>query len=764
MIRTLLQRLKYPSLTFLLSTVILFYFFHTILLAPNDYMFTAHGDGAMNYYSYMFQATYESGDFWNFKGMNYPYYEHVVYTGAHPLQAFVVNKLGLAEYGVGILNLMMLLSYPIASVFLFLILRHYKVSILWSIVAALMITYLTPQLGRMTGHFALSYVFAIPAMWWLLLKCRHGHGPLWAIISFLYLFVFFMTHPYLGMILVMFCLLFWTVAYLYNRSSWKTSAGFIAMQVVLPIVLFRILMFITDTHVDRIDEPAGFFQLHAGWSSILAAHHGPMSFLPRAIHMNMLTWESWAYLGLSTILFFVYAVTYLFSKRKKLPLNRIFRHELFMFFIAAYAILIFSFCFPFKLSFMRWMADSFGPLKQFRVLGRFTWIFYYVFTTGIIVALYQIYLAEKKRTLIVLFFFGGMAFSFMETHQATKEVANVISAQHNSFKHEHLDPDMQDLVRYVQVNEYDAFIFLPFFHLSSENIMIIGEEQASFDAYMLSYHTELPMMNCLASRMSQSESVRFNNFFGREFVEKELTYDLPVNDKIALITNQDFLNHNELRMTYTQKVAYQNETFTVYLFDREAWNTNYYFDEVKEKRNLSSYKLTEEWWSSDPEVWFVYESWDGMLTESFKGRGALQGIKKGHELIWEADADDLMPGEYEVSYWYNHGIDRADLMTITELYYKDKDEPEWVDDYEFKEGNEIVGQWMRAEMNFIIDENVDSVKVFLLGNNSRKPFAVDELLVRRTDGPDLFSKSIIGSEKYIIYNNFWLRENSFKPK
>ncbi|MBD3636207.1 MAG: hypothetical protein HUJ25_02605 [Crocinitomicaceae bacterium] len=761
--RNIFLRAKYPGLTFLLSFAVLFYFFHTVLLAPNDYLFAPGGDGIKNYYTYLFHAKHDT-EFWNFTGMNYPYYEHIVYTDAHPLLSYVIKFLGLQQFGIGILNFLMLLSYPVASVFLYLILRHYKVSVVWAVAAAIAITYLSPQLGRLMGHFSLAYAFAIPGMWWLLLKCRHGNSQLWAIISFLYLSCFFMTHPYLGMILVMLCLLFWFIAYLYNRSSWKTSAGFVAMQVVLPLVIFRVMVFITDTHVNRIDDPSGFFLLYGNWKSVLVPHSGPLSGLGPAMGLEMPAWESWAYVGFASILFFLYSLGYLIYDRKALPVKLIFKHELFMFFIAAFAMLLFSFCFPFKYEWMRWITDYVGTLKQFRALGRFAWIFYYVFTLGSIVTLFHIYKREGKRTLIATFFFVGVAFTLIEGHEDIGDVQEKITAQHNSFKEEHLSKDMKELVQYVEENDYDAFIFLPFFHYSSESIMILGEDQSVFDAYMLSYHSGLPMMNCMASRLSLTESIKFNNLFSPAFMEKEIVYDLPTNHKIALITNQDPLNDNETRMVSVHTKEFGNETYTLYPFDTEAWNNPSSYQEVLRKRDSARHKITENWKSSDPNVWFYYNSWNDKLSEGLKGKGGYNSTKRGFDLIWESSTENMDTGKYEVSFWFNHALDRADLLTITELYYKDDQHPGWVDTYELKESNVVLRQWLRAEMEFTVNQNVDSVKVFVLGNESRKPYAVDELLVRKATGADLFSTGKIGGQEYIIYNNFWLKDDAFRNK
>ena len=759
-----LNRAKYPGLVFAISFLVLSFFFHEVLFAPNAYVFTASGDGIMNYYSFMYHTAYELNDFWNFHGMNYPYSEHVIYTGAHPVHSYVIGLLGLESYGVGILNLMMLISFPIASVFLYSVMRHYKVSIIWSIVAAVTITYFSPHIARLSGHLALTYAFAIPAMWWFLIKCRHGNGKLWGIVSFIYMMFFFMTHPYLGMILASMCALFWLITYFYNRSSWRDSAAFFSLQVVLPIVIFRAFIFFTDTHYGRIDEPSGFFAVYGSWQSVFAAHHGPIADFWEAKELEYKSWETWAYVGVSTMLFFVYILGYFFVRRKELPVKRIFSHELFILLIVGYITLIFSFCFPFKYDWARWITDYFGTLKQFRVLGRFAWIFFYVFTTGTVITLCHIYKHEGKRTLIAAFFFMGMAFMFVEQYEELTITSNTISTAKNTFKEENLSADFQALNQHLQENEYDAFIFLPFFHYSSENMMIIGEEQAQFDAYMLSYHSKLPMMNCLASRLSQPESIKFNNLFSVKYMEKEIIYDIPEKHKIALITNQDPLSEDEQRMVNTQEVEFRNNSFTLYSFDRNKWNTSEHFDQVKELQDSAKYKLSPEWSSTEPNVWFAYESWDEKSRDGMKGKGAFHGVKMYYDQLWVMPGDQFENGDYEMSFWYNHAIDRADLACFVEIQYKSDRGLEWADTDDLKESNEIVGQWLRGELNFTITEDVDTVKLFMAGNQSRKPYIVDELLVRKVDDPPLLSKGKLGGKEYIIYNNYWLWTKSFQPK
>ena len=758
----ILKRIKFPALTFLIALLVLFYYFHEALLHPNDYLFASGGDGIKNYYTYLFHAQYDSS-FWNFGGMNYPYYEHIVYTDAHPLLSWVIGKLGLAHYGIGILNLLMLLSYPICAVFLYLILRYYKISLLWAIAAAIAITFMSPQLFRLSGHFALSYTFAIPAMWWILIQCRQGNAGLWSIVSFAYIMLFFFTHPYLGAILALFCAVFWLIVYLYNRGEWKNSIGFTTVQLILPFLLFRLIIFATDTHVNRMDTPGGFFHFYGAWSSIIAAPHGPINEVMNAIGVRFKSWESIAYVGLSTLVFFLFIMGYVIYNRKVLPVKTLLRHQLMKFVIAAYILLIFSFCFPFKLEWFQWIPDYFGPLKQFRVLGRFAWIFFYVITVAVVVGLYHIYKHSGKRFAIMILFFLGISFYFVESYNPLKLTATNISTHPNTFKSKHLSNTTVEVVEHLEAEKYDAFLLLPFTHMSSENMMLLGEEQASFDAFMLSYHTGLPMLNSVSSRMSQTEAIKFNNLFSPEFIEKELLSDIPENQKVALIINDDYLSPEELRMVYVHHGAssLENERFTVFEFDRKKWNNPFYYEEVLAKSRSANYQLSERWRSSKPETWFVYKSWDDQKGDALKGPGSYGAIKMDYDLLVELDADTLEKTEYTVSFWYNHYIDRADISSIVEMSYNNDEKSGWVDRFDIKQSTHIVGHWMLVEMKFAVTDSTDKIKLFITGNRSKQPYRVDELLIRKADGAALFSKGKIGGQEYLIYNNYWIKNGSF---
>jgi hypothetical protein len=555
---------KFLWLTFGVAFFVLFYFYYEVILAPNSYLFSAAGDGIKNYYTYLYHAKFDT-DFHHFSGMNYPFYEHVVYTDAHPLFSHLIGKLGLVNYGIGILNLFMLFSYPIASVFIFKIFRHYKVRNWWALAAAVAITFLTPQIFRLTGHFAMSYVFAIPIMWWLLIKSYTTNKWIWSGVISVYMLAFFFTHPYLGIILAFFSIVFWLVNMLKSRKEILPGLAKILIQTVIPLVLFQGYISMTDVHVDRLSNPAGFFHYYANWNSLIIPHHGPIYEITSAFSLSNGTWEAWSYVGFPTLIFTFVIALQLFRTRKEFHLKKFLKKELSLFLIAAYLILLFSFCFPLRFGWLRWVADLFGPLKQFRVLGRFTWIFFYVFTVACVVGIHRLYEKRKNEDYTILFF-AGIIFFVLEFAPAHY---NHMQLSENKFLPEKVDKNMAEVIDYVNEADYDAILFLPFEHMSSENIMLLGAHRANYDAFILSFHTHTPLVNSISSRMSFSEAKKVSNYFSPPFVEKELTYDFPEGDRIVVVKNKDLLKPSELVMIWESEQVFSNEEFVVFDFDQK---------------------------------------------------------------------------------------------------------------------------------------------------------------------------------------------------
>jgi len=530
----------------------------------------------------------------------------------------------------------------------------------------------------------------------------------------------------------------------------------------VPFIVFQVLILMTDTHLDRLGTPAGFFDYYANWKSIFVAHHGPMSYLTVFFDINIGNWESWNYVGLSTAIFFGTILIYLAKNRKTVEFKKYYRNELVLFFFSAYFILMFSFCFPLKYDFLRGLVDYMGPLKQFRVLGRFAWIFFYVFTVFSIIGFYRIMLKRGSLMRTKILFYGCLGFYFVEFFPAHLGTSTVVSSSPNMFKKEALKPDYAELIDFMEVGKYDAFIFLPFTHLSSENLMLIGTEQGNFDSFILSYHSGKPMFNAIASRMSMSETILMNNFFSREFVEKDLVYLLDSNAKILVVKNNEAVKSDELRLIYSSKKVFENETFKAFDFDGDKWNSSFYFDEIKLADKSAIYDVGQGWKSDTTNVWFYYESFNDKVGENLSGGGALHDLKNGYNNILELNKSQLDTGLYTISFWYYLGVDRADVTAVVEQVFNDGKESFWADTYAVNQSTIIVENWCFVTMDFAFQSDMEKINILITGNGNKQPFYVDEILVLKQNGRALFAHQQKNGTEYLIYNNYWLRSDSFQ--
>jgi hypothetical protein len=147
--------------------------------------------------------------------------------------------------------------------------------------------------------------------------------------------------------------------------------------------------------------------------------------------------------------------------------------------------------------------------------------------------------------------------------------------------------------------------------------------------------------------------------------------------------------------------------------------------------------------------------------EIFGGTGALKDIKKGWNTILELDKSEIEPGNYVMRYWYHILADAPDGLAILEEQYS-ADSVLWVSEFDIKQSTVIVADWCLVEMEFTLSPEMQDFKVFITGNSSQKPFIVDELLIQKQNDSPLFRRANKDGIDYVIYNNYWLRADSFK--
>ena len=393
-----------PALLVVATFIALLGFHGELLMVPNQKAVSISGDAIKNYFTTTWHAKHDSS-LSRFEGMNYPIGEQVTFPDAQPalsgsLQLLRKAGLDFTDYTVGIMHYAMLLSALLAVLASFLLLRWYQVDHWAAAILAVGILWLCPQWERFGGHFSLMYIHAIPVSWYLLERFRHSLHWKWVILHFLHIAVLLGLHLYYFFIIGVFMagyLLFYTLVHLKQKSTkrlWVFSLGNI-LSIILPLLLFQIWMSATDIGETRIDTPYGLKIYRSNLIAITypmyAARSEALAGLPIPTNWN---WEGYGYAGVAVLLtaiggFVSYGTRIVVARIRKVKRTLSARQQEYIVLVgtALFALMISS-ALPFRLlpnELLEWL----GPIKQFRSMGRATWVYYFVLSTFISVWVYR---------------------------------------------------------------------------------------------------------------------------------------------------------------------------------------------------------------------------------------------------------------------------------------------------------------------------------------------------------------------------------------
>ncbi|MCH2223187.1 MAG: hypothetical protein MK066_00365 [Crocinitomicaceae bacterium] len=737
-------------LVFIFASIVICFLFYPLIFEANQYTFSQTGDGIKNYYTFMQHATNDSS-FWTFESMNYPYTENIVFTDAQPILSYIIRFFGLGSYSIGIMHFLMIFSIVFAALFLFKILRYYDVPVVWSALYSLGIALLSPQLVRFTGHFSLSYVCAIPIIWYLIIRLQKTGTTRSILTASISIFILFFIHPYLGLICSLFSLAYFFILFIKNAGSRKTNALLLFILGLLPIICFQLLITLTDSHVDRQSNEHMFYEYYASFSSILAPIKGPMTGFNKYFNLEGVSWETRVYLGTGSILLFLTTVFWIVFQPKKIKENiQLLNPQLWTTLIAAFLILLFSFCIPMKYNGFRWITEIAPSLTQFRVLGRFAWLFYYVFAVIGVIYIHRIYLHSKFKHLFFLVFSVATLFTFIEGYYNTVHTANT-PEKNNPFLDRNIDVSTKEVIN--ELKKYDAFIFLPFTHLSSEKIFMKGSESSLLHSFVISQKSKKPMINTTSSRVSLSEAKKVQSLFGPSYCKKEFISDLPKKDSILIIHDRSELPSDQQELINFCEKVFENTKYVGYLL-----NTQHVYNPKKRKSILTRRNAPNVWMPDSSNAIYQYDDFDTSSKTGFLSDGVLKGTKTMYNIIKRFEKEAFPPGNYELSFWYNLSIDRPDVLAVVETRGADN-EVQWSSSSP-RYSTHFIDNWAFTAIPFTYTNEMDGFLFMFTGNNSNRPYELDHLLIRNTDTGDLYKTVKDGpGNTYVVYNNRYLRLN-----
>ncbi|NOZ35304.1 MAG: hypothetical protein GXO80_08400 [Chlorobi bacterium] len=753
------------------------FYYGKILKSPNSYLFNPKGDGIKNYYTYAYHNANDTSII-NFEGLNYPYGEHFLYTDCHPAFTVVIKLLSptfpkLITYQIGIINFLMIFSLLITAVLVWYILVKYKVNPVYAVLPAFGIMIMQPQLFRMLGHLALSYSFFIPLTWLLLLKYLESKQKLlWSIIISFYTIFLFFIHGYLGMIAVSFLLSFYFFHVADNfKSIYKKKILYlyIFIQSVIPPLFFRFFIAFTDTHVGRTDNPWGFFVARADFDTIFIAHHKPLNPIWYKIINLHQTWEGWAYIGIASIIAIIIFLISSFiksRKNKKFTVNNdFFPDKIFKYiFFASIITLLYSMALPFRAG-LRFIVDDWIPLlKQFRAVGRFAWIFYYVITIWSSIYFYkkgkELLLKNKKLIAFILFALPALYIvEGVSYHQTTyKELVK----SPNMFDYNQIDDYYKDALKNINPKNYRAIFPLPFYYINPD-YGNPGTEKIFKITMILSYHLKLPIQGSYLGRTGTFEAKKNKQLLAPGYYPKMIKKDLQGNKPYLLVYSKEKLDKYETKVLNKAKKLYENKEFALYslslkdLFKNTAEQEIQKFNQIKDSLIHKNGFLC-----SDTSSYMYFNNFEDLPDKiTFRGKGSFSADKEKYSILAEIPANKLTAGKkYTLSFWmYNEGRNFGQDVLNSSLFLEGENENGSL--FRIAEANPtrsylIDGDWSLVEMNFTPEKtNVKYRAVIKGGNIPKIKIHIDNLLIKEanTDIYKILKSDTTGIKELFKNNN-----------
>lgn len=494
-------------LPFVLTCMAMFLFHHEIILRPNDYLLGDLNDGLKNYYTPWYHIAFGKS-LWHFSGMNFPYGEQVAFTDNQPILSALLQLIHryifpIAPYTVGIINSLILLSFPISSIFIYKLLQKLQLPFIYATVAAVFITLLSPQLLRLHGHYALAYAWVVPALLlqsWHFLERPTSRKALWygiftLLTGMLHLYYFAIS---------LFLITTISFAWLFTAPSirhLKRHVWHFFLMAIVPFLTIKIWLLLTDNIVDRPDNPYGFLVYKASWESILLPMGMPLGgWINNVVKIRQLEYEGLVYLGTfsaivmiaATLKMLWFVARFKFVKTVLLVNQPTFR----ILFWASFLMLLFSFGLPFIALPSDWLEFT-GSLKQFRGIGRFAWVFFYC--ANLLVA-FEFYRFVKNTISyhwneVAAFIAIGLLCAFDVYSMHTREL----------YLKNHFELTLatkSTAGAYVKASEYKAILPFPYFHTGSENIWQGAKGNLLEKTFVTSLAMSIPTSGVQMSRSS----------------------------------------------------------------------------------------------------------------------------------------------------------------------------------------------------------------------------------------------------------------------
>ena len=723
-----------------------------------------YGDGFKAYTNIQYHATHDS-TLSHFEGMNYPYGEHVIPAVSQPLVSNSINFISrvvvdIRPYTVAVVNGLMLLSVLLCSLFLFLILRKLKLPVWYAICVALGLTFLSPQIHRMIAHFGLSHLEAIPILLYLLLgfheKMQWKYSIWIAVIAILFPLIHFYYFAIFAFTVSFYFLFKW----LY-QPSWKHLLSCIphyAVQIVLPLSFFIYWLILNDPVHDRTPEPWGFFAYHTLWEGVVTSMDQPYFqwIDQKVIDIRPVGYENAAYIG---IIAFVTSLILIGNWLKRKNKRQIFEFKndsgnfLTTIFWTSFFILIIALGLPFTINGLEFLLDYTGPFRQFRSVGRYAWLFYYVVNIIVFTWLYERLQPAKYGKIVLGLLIGLLFFEAYNSAYSWNLDLDIVEELEpgKSF------PETTD----IDYDQYQAILTVPYYSIGSDQFYWEPEGFIIQKSLTLSIQTGLPVTSAAITRSSRSQTLEQMQFVTEPYRHPVLLDTLPSQKPLLMLLDQREYEKEKERYEHllegAELIYSKGDRLRLYHLPLSTFR-NRLDERVQQVYETIANDTTLTWsgdgWAAGSDnLGYYYDSMDDRKSlRSYLGNGGYEGLLAQVNTIDIPNLPKQKAEEnYELSIWLYIADDRRTHANFTLFEYDQNDQlirQHSVQGFQAIDLFDSNG-WAMLEMDFKPAASDSHFQLTFSYPRLRKSVVyVDELLVR-PKSVDVYYKNV----EYVWVNN-----------
>ncbi|HLN52254.1 MAG TPA: hypothetical protein VK212_01010 [Lentimicrobium sp.] len=742
----------FPHVLVVISVLFLVLFYGDLFYRSNSHLFNVTGDAIKNYYTYA--AHSKQQEFIQFEQMNYPYGENFLYLDCHPVFTVIIKIVakifpGIHNYTIGIINFLMLFGIALTALFTYLILVKFKTDKLFALFGAFAISILSPQLFRITSHFALSYSFFIPLTWFLYIRFRESENKLrWSFIIMANSIFWYFIHGYMGMITVAFIFLTFLINFLFEKKKFMLAREwmYLFIQTIIPLAFFYIFIRVTDTHPGRNDQPYGILTYVANFQSVFLPSHPPLKNFYNDIFKIETNWEGWAYIGIGSILFILAYVLNSVLKifRIRMVKDATFNNDKILVpsLIASVILLFLSMGYPFKLN-MEYLLDWFPIINNFRGIARFSWPFYYTISISTIV-FFSLLLPSGKSRFVVFIILLFIPFSYiLEGLPHHETVRKKMTGYPNLFNAKYLPESFIQGLNFADSNKYQAIVPLPFFHIGCEDYKAIGTDKSHITSMVISYHSGIPIMGNYSTNTSIIESKNLIQVLSPNCYNKAIIFDIQSRKPFLVVHTNEDLNKYESDLLFRSQKIFSCGDFTLYSISYDNLLVNNSKTLITDYQKIKDHLTAKNGFmvsGSDTSGYLFFDSFEnGKSDTTHTGMRAMKGQFKKYTPVVNIDPKKLtVDKEYTVSFWmYNQGekFGQGALSSMAFVQTKDRDgKINWISTTNPARSVVIDGDWNLVELTFKMPSAVGELGVYIKGDDkSEKFFYLDDLLIKEKD-------------------------------